>query len=245
MEVHSHSHSHGKKNWKSYIWEFLMLFLAVFCGFMAEYQLEHKIENDREIVYIKSMVDDLNQDIKKIDSSIFFFKSKEKNFDTIYRLFPTIKNGYNHSLRSNLKGIVGYKDFFPTDKTMQQLKNSGNMRLIKNKISLDGITNYDLKLREYEKTLKDLNDMLFKFIDASIEIEDNCKLNLDLKTKSIAQIEKANNNYLLTNDDAKLGAYYNRIMFYQKLRNQVVMRMHTIKQDAIELTKILKTEYDF
>ena len=33
MEVHHHAHHEGKKNWKSYIWEFLMLFLAVFCGF--------------------------------------------------------------------------------------------------------------------------------------------------------------------------------------------------------------------
>jgi len=30
MEIHHHAHHAGKKNWRSYLWEFLMLFLAVF-----------------------------------------------------------------------------------------------------------------------------------------------------------------------------------------------------------------------
>ena len=61
MEVHQHTHHEGKKNWKSYLWEFLMLFLAVFCGFLAEYQLEHKIERDKEVVYMKNMLEDLKK----------------------------------------------------------------------------------------------------------------------------------------------------------------------------------------
>ena len=35
MEVHHHTHhAHEKRNWKSYLWEFLMLFLAVTLGFL-------------------------------------------------------------------------------------------------------------------------------------------------------------------------------------------------------------------
>ena len=55
MEVHHHSRApgnpaHGEtgKNWKTYLWEFLMLFLAVFCGFMAENFREHQVEHQRE-----------------------------------------------------------------------------------------------------------------------------------------------------------------------------------------------------
>src|SRR6187402_2087010 len=68
MEVHHHAHHEGKKNWKSYIWEFLMLFLAVFCGFLAEYQLEHVIEQNREKQFIKLMIADLESDSLEINS---------------------------------------------------------------------------------------------------------------------------------------------------------------------------------
>jgi hypothetical protein len=65
MEVHHHAHHGGKKNWKSYIWEFVMLFLAVFCGFLAEWRLEQVIENHREEEYVHSMVEDINADVKQ------------------------------------------------------------------------------------------------------------------------------------------------------------------------------------
>jgi len=69
MEVHHHAHT-ARRKWAHYFWEFLMLFLAVFCGFLAEYQLEHLIEKDREKQYMKSIVEDLQNDTTAI-SNIF------------------------------------------------------------------------------------------------------------------------------------------------------------------------------
>ncbi|MES1224610.1 MAG: hypothetical protein ABUT20_54465, partial [Bacteroidota bacterium] len=62
MEVHHHTHSHGKKNWKTYVWEFVMLFLAVFCGFLAEYQLEHVIEHQREKEFARALYVEMKDD---------------------------------------------------------------------------------------------------------------------------------------------------------------------------------------
>jgi hypothetical protein len=245
MEVHHHSHEeHGKKTWKSYIKEFFMLFFAVFCGSLAEYQLEHKIENDREKVYIKSMIEDLKTDDIKLDSSIVAFTNQEKNFDTIYSLFPKLSKGYNHSLRSSLKRIVGYKDFFPTDKTMQQLKNSGGMRLIQSKIAADGITDYDLKIKEYNKSLDNLEGFFLKMIDSKMEIEDIQSLELALLNNTASVLEKGNKNYLLNANDDKIGLYYNKIKMYHLLRKVVLKRMKTIKKEGSQLSLKLKNEYD-
>jgi hypothetical protein len=76
-----------------------MLFLAVFCGFLAEYQLEHKIEKDREKQFIRSMIEDLENDTSNLRISIEGFGHQDKNFDTIFNLFPLLSKGYNHSLR--------------------------------------------------------------------------------------------------------------------------------------------------
>ena len=243
MEVHHHSHAHGKKNWKNYFWEFMMLFLAVFCGFMAEYQLEHKIENDREKVYIQSMIEDLKMDTTMLNKSLQLFAQQDICFDTVFNLFPVIAKGYNHTLRTNLDRIVGYKDFFPTDKTMQQLKNSGNMRLIRNKKAIDAIISYDASLKVYDKSLATLDMMFTKMWDISGEIFDQQALDADKKKNTALEMEKGTKNYLLKTDNAILGKYFNSIKAYRLLRQIVVKRMLTLQTNASGLIDLLKTEY--
>jgi hypothetical protein len=244
MEVHQHSHTHGKKTWKNYFWEFLMLFLAVFCGFMAEYQLEHKIESDREKVYIKSMIEDLQTDTASLNKSIFLFAQQDICFDTVFNLFPALAKGYNHTLRTNLDRIIGYRDFFPTDKTMQQLKNSGNLRLIRNKKAVDGIVSYDALLKVYDKSLTTLDIMFTKMFDISGEIIDQQFLELHRQSMTAEAMEKTKNTYLLKSDNASLGKYYNSIKAYRLLRQIVVRRMNTLHENATALVVLLKKEYD-
>lgn len=146
MEVHAHTHSHGKKTWKNYFWEFLMLFLAVFCGFLAEYQLEHKIEKDREKQYIRSMVDDIKEDAVKIKKSIDDCNGQLSGFDSLLQnIYHTpytdssIKMMYYLQRRyTTTKYTVPF-----TKRTITQLKNSGGLRLIRNKAASDSIIIYD------------------------------------------------------------------------------------------------------
>src|SRR5262245_13966518 len=129
MEVHTHTHTPRKK-WTHYFWEFLMLFLAVFCGFLAEYQLEHVLEKDREKQYVRSFIADIKDDnnyfgeaidlrsrrARKCDSLIMLIKSpgREKHTSTIYLL------GLELSFSNR---------FSRNDRTIQQLRNAGGMRL--------------------------------------------------------------------------------------------------------------------
>jgi len=151
MEVHHHAHhDHGKKNWKSYFWEFLMLFLAVFCGFMAEYQLEHKIEKDREVQYIESLIQNLKTDTAALTTSINSNYRKEAAWSSLLKLA-------NENLSDSAVARKFYADFMkggfvpvfrPTDATIIQLKNSGNLRLIRNKEVVDSILEYDFRNRK-------------------------------------------------------------------------------------------------
>src|SRR4029079_7132397 len=61
MEVHAHTHTERKK-WTDYFWDFFMLFLAVTLGFFVENQREHYVEHQREKLYMKSMIGDLEKD---------------------------------------------------------------------------------------------------------------------------------------------------------------------------------------
>jgi hypothetical protein len=134
MEVHHHTHpSHGKKTWKQYFWEFFMLFLAVFCGFLAEYQLEQTIEHHREKQYIESMVADLKSDQEVLSQNIAWVKTGIAMMDSLTTILNTPSQIAAHTgelyflarLAPRLKPLVN------NSRTFEQLKNSGNFRLIR------------------------------------------------------------------------------------------------------------------
>ena len=148
MEVHAHAHTERKK-WTHYFWEFLMLFLAVFCGFLAEYQLEHKIEKDRGLQFMQTMAEDLRSDTAQLNRLINRRKNRIRELDTLFNLIADdtyIKEGkkvyelYEFPYWDILR-------FFPSDRTMQQLKNGGNLRLIRNKKVSNALIRYDVWIR--------------------------------------------------------------------------------------------------
>src|SRR6185436_6860628 len=143
MEVHHHAHT-SRKKWTHYFWEFFMLFLAVTLGFFVENQREHYIEHKREVEYVRSMIEDLKEDtasfselIKvnlmanaKIDTLIDLLKGKERNSSAkkIYYMARTIP--------------LSDADLEIQNKTFEQLKGSGGLRLIRNPQTQNKIGSY-------------------------------------------------------------------------------------------------------
>ena len=153
MEVHAHSHTPRKK-WTHYFWEFLMLFLAVFCGFLAEYTLEHKIEKDREKQFISSLVDDIKADITQLNSVIQKRDEKILRLDSLILLINLPNFAYYGSdiyfNAIHTARLVDIK-FTANDGTLLQLKNSGGLRLIRNRAVVDSIAHYDVSVRNLEE----------------------------------------------------------------------------------------------
>jgi hypothetical protein len=143
MEVHHHS-SHGKKKLTDYFWEFLMLFLAVFCGFLAEYQLEHTIEHAREKQYMKLMIADLQTDTAEMNSVLKTLETRTLNVDSMLLLLntePLTDEAIIRSYRYTFPALANITFSF-NDRTITQLKNSGNMRIIRNQKVNDSIIHY-------------------------------------------------------------------------------------------------------
>jgi hypothetical protein len=171
MEVHAHSHT-ARKKWTHYFWEFLMLFLAVFCGFLAEYQLEHKIEKDREKQFMQTMAEDLKSDSAQLNRLIKSRKSRIRELDTLFHLISS-----DEYLTNGRKVYTLYEfpywdilRFFPSDRTMQQLKNGGNLRLIRKK----NISNALINMMYGYATVKSTNRCRQSWLHRSISILRNC-----------------------------------------------------------------------
>lgn len=148
MEVHAHTHTPRKK-WTHYFWEFLMLFLAVFCGFLAEYQLEHKIEKERAKKYIRSMYEDLKIDTSTFASLLSVYDEKISHLQTYNSCYEAISA--NRDTDDCMGTIFFYANSFPdlitTDRTLQQLKSTGGLRLLKDE-DADSIILYDAEVRK-------------------------------------------------------------------------------------------------
>jgi hypothetical protein len=145
MEVHAHTHTPRKK-WTHYFWEFLMLFLAVFCGFLAEYQLEHVIENQREKQYMKLFVRDLKKDTVILNSALSKKENRIKIIDSVFLFFegkplPKEIPGYvvNQMRKTTFDQMIGRNKG-----AIEQMKNSGNLRLIRKQAVADSLAQYDL-----------------------------------------------------------------------------------------------------
>ncbi len=156
MEVHHHAHDpaapHHKKNWKAYFWEFLMLFLAVFCGFMAEYQLEHKIERDREKIYMQNLLDDL-----KADTAIYADYAARNAIvrdlvDTVTVLIkrPDRKKYISTLAYSARIMTAKWKQIAMVQRTYEDMKSSGHLRLIRKKEVAGKVSSYYNSLSELD-----------------------------------------------------------------------------------------------
>ena len=159
MEVHAHTHTPRKK-WTHYLWEFLMLFLAVFCGFLAENQREHFVENQREIILVRSLLKDLEADTANAYACLKDTVRIEKLDSLLEILYqPAIdKMDLRKAYFFNRRFMFSWTPMDFNRNTITQLKYGGNMRLIKNQTVVDSVNGLELlmiSLDEQQQAVKD------------------------------------------------------------------------------------------
>ncbi len=248
MEVHAHTHTPRKK-WTHYFWEFLMLFLAVFCGFLAEYQLEHKIERDREIKFAASLYEDLKKDTLTLNSAIPFWESVVKRIDTIRIEVEKPATSRNTLLLYKLIAKMRfYSNFEYHDRTIEQLKNGGNFRLIRKTAVSDSLIDYDAiiksRIRDIEsqcgviyQTLNFLQDKLINTKYFSLSYAQNSE-----RLDSIFKVSPST-FVIVDGKESELFEYYNHLQFYKVMNQGRLSRNKELLIKAANLMALLKKEY--
>ena len=250
MEVHHHSH-HPKK-WKEYISEFLMLFFAVFLGFMSEYYLEYKAERHKEHDYLKSMEVDLRSDSTemalriqgmeslkrmglKLEKLLYQTKFSDDDIDSIYLISTKIT-------------ATLIAPNFSTG-TIDQLKNAGGYRLIKNQEIVRKISDYDrwkntinlqvdVILQHWVNAHKFQNGLLHM---TTIEMPE--KLNqIILNKDELNKIAKLTGSKFLNSAPKAFHEYANYIWVLKGYVSYFEIMIKMQQQNASELLKLIKKE---
>lgn len=244
MEVHTHSHT-ARKKWTHYFWEFLMLFLAVFCGFLAEYKLEHTIEHNRERQFISTMVEDLKSDTAQLTETIAYKKSKEKMLDSLISYLSKAEfQKYGNDLYYYARNVTRPQYFSPNDRTIQQLKNSGALRLIRKLSISDSIMYYDQQLRYLFTLNEDERSIRDNFRDLIGSVFDGKVFYSQIDSVDFANYNRPNGNPSLVLQDAvSINKAISSAQYLKTVTRGVRVRQEKIKNTAVQLLSFLQKEY--
>jgi hypothetical protein len=224
-----------------------MLFLAVFCGFLAEYQLEHLIEHNREKVYMRSLVEDLQKDTAGLQHSVDFWNRLGTKIDDtkpMLRGDMSIRN--REKIYEMVAMLVDFDDFIYYDRTIEQLRNSGNFRLIRSNVVSDSLISYDsfirTQLREQEATLL---KFLVQILSLQNELFDSEYTQHKFKTgKGMeSNADSVTLNYEIVNNKEKLFKYSNDLFVYRSGIGYLISSEKGLKEWASRLISIIKREY--
>jgi hypothetical protein len=250
MEVHHHPKVE-KKRFKEYFLEFLMIFIAVTLGFFAENVREKITDNKKEREYMASVVQDLRSDTTEMSYAIAGWNKSNSEIDSILiylkkDLSPATVNILYDLLNRN---FFHFNLFKYNDKTIQELKSSGDFRLIRNKEITDSIMAFDADMKYILTTEQDVKNFMMdskniesKIFDFSLLNENKSdysqlKGNTSLLLLNEARDEKINNGALLTTDKQTIAEYYNKLWTFH-----LISRYHTFlfKEDKKKATLLLE-----
>lgn len=232
METHAQElHKAPGHGLKHYLFEFLMLFLAVFCGFLAENYREHRVEQERGKQYILSFCEDLKADTTNINFQIEELTSQESSLSKIFECYDSVtqKTPSTQCLRDIIFNSQGFSDFIYTDRTIQQLKYAGGLRLIQDNEIADSIIKYDAYVRALQIHQQVLENMQQIAINAH-----NSMIGF-IQLQNLTDLEVKSNLFLLTTDKRELNKYFNEIATFKKGCLGQLSRLKKIKAMATRL----------
>ena len=248
MEVHHHhsasSGQHGRK-WSHYFWEFLMLFLAVTLGFFVENQREHYIEHNREKQFIVTMAEDLKSDTAQLSRTIVYKRIRERMVDSLIRLLssPEYKK-YGNDIYYYVRNLTRPEYFAPNDRTIQQLKNSGALRMIRKLSVSDSIMFYDQQVRYLSTLNEDERSIRDNFRELIESVFDGNVLYSQIDTADFANYNRPTGNPSLFLDDAaSINKVISSAQYLKSVVRGVRIRQERIKNSAVQLLSFLQKEY--
>jgi hypothetical protein len=220
-----------------------MLFLAVFCGFLAEYQLEHVIEHQREEKYVLSLIQDLKTDTASLQQYINIRKEKRIMMDSLMMLLNTgMYKQLGNSTYFFARHVFNGPPFVSTDGTMQQLKNAGNLRLIKNENIISSILAYDASVKELKEW--DESDTrirtTFREIGGSVF---NADLFYKVMDSTFNFVRPSTNPQLITDNPIAINNIAFQIQYLSLSCLGNTQRGKNLKTKAETLMELLKHQY--
>jgi hypothetical protein len=245
MEVHHHPQVE-KKNFKEYFLEFLMIFLAVTLGFFAEQMRETVAEHSREKEFIKSMLEDLKTDTANINAFYMHADIVVKQIDSLMLLIKSPgQNVYGQRMYYFARVITtGLGRFILRDRTYDEMKSSGSLRLVNDDALSDSISKYYASQSEFKEQAELQLNKMAAYTDFAGRVFDGRVFQQMLQRHPYKVVPPQGNPQLLTSDAATLNQYIGSLHYYSALIIINSSRAKTKIESSVSLIKIIQKKYN-
>ena len=231
-----------KRNWSSYIKEFIMLFLAVFCGFLAENYRTYLSERSQEKQYLTSLVEELIQDTTMFNIEIQYIKENMKKADTLIDLLvsPDIRL-YGSDVYYLGRTVSRNNALVIHNKTIQQMTNSGGFRMIQSRNLSNEILAYYNSLVFIEHLHNVEREEVSKYRELAISVFHPKTFDAVVKPDN-SIIRPSGNPALLSYKPEQLIPIAGMLAYIKGARKTLSINYLQMKADAIKLIQLLKKE---
>ena len=231
------------KYFKYAIGEIILVVIGILIALQINNWNEEHTERNIEKAYMNNLLEDLKEDLIKYDK---FQTSNKEIYTLIDSIIPNLKSENRRQKISQLTYwcrmiTIKWHSAYPVERTFEQMKSSGHLRLIKDKEIANNISNYYNSLVEFEGYneagmlwAQDYVSALSKIYDAEIM----------MKILRSREMEKASESDLLTEDPIILNqlmvslGYFNGAL---SLGESVSLER---EKDAKELIEMIQLKYN-
>jgi hypothetical protein len=236
------SYNAGKKKLKEYILEGLMIFVAVSMGFIAENIRENIADNEREQTYMKSLVEDLTTDKNELKKEINETEVRLLVLDSLINslsettLTNNTSNLYYYARLASKSGT-----FSANTRTIDQIKNSGTFRVIKNTSVTSKMIEYYLLTQSIKHYENIENQEQNEYRSIAVQIFDATIFNQINSTMTVLRPTK--NPSLRTADRKLLGDLAGWVHYIKNTRISLVNYKIELLKKGEELIQLIDQQY--
>ncbi|MFL6546537.1 MAG: hypothetical protein ACJ8LM_15350 [Candidatus Udaeobacter sp.] len=230
------------KHFKHYLFDFLILFLAVVAGFFVDNLREHYVEVQKENQFIHSMITDLNDDIHDLDSTLNKRYEKQVMIDSMLWILSSPQpNQYGNQLYYYARWLPRINRMYNNDGTLLQLKNAGNLRLIRNVPARESIMKYDQQIRFWNNVQEREESLILEYYPVLMTMFDARVFEEMVRGMAISRPK--NNPQLLFDDKTHINELFSRVHFIKNVNTYQIQFAQNRRADARAVVALLKREY--
>ena len=252
-DIKTKHHVHVPKRVREYMIELLSTFVAVVLAFLSQYYFQYRSDRSTEHDLMVSLVSDLKTDVSSADR---LYKEINTLEDFYYSFEFSIVN-YDGSLDVEKKiyldsqklSTPNYQIQF-AESTLNQLKNAGGLRLVKDPEIVKAITLYDNNSRFLINYMNNISTRKEEVLVTSSEILINYiylqQVYTDFKTYNPLVMDKLYEKYgscLASNDRNKLLKFGNAVSVFVIDCMSYSKRCDKHGKEALKLIELIQSHY--
>jgi hypothetical protein len=241
MEVHHHPNVE-KKKFKEYFLEFLMIFLAVTMGFFAENLRENVSDSHKTHQFARSLVQDIKIDLQECDEVQSTMEEEVKIYDSLLSYMVSKRPVWTNNAYYLFCKTTEDDYFLPDNKTIDQLKSTGSLRLFETGDASDTIASYyqsSSNLIDYGITFRKIFD---DYHNLAMQVFDYSQVG-DMIQQPAKLLDSSLHLELLTDDKKVIKRAYNELFVVRLISIDYINDVKKLKKRGLSCANFLKEQY--